>query len=54
MILLVPNHQYNVYRYPVDIGIAGKSQLALQSSQNATTARGLTRGHTELQITTHQ
>ena len=48
MILLVPNHQYNVYRYPIDIVIAGKSQLGLQSSQNATTARGLTRGHTEL------
>jgi len=54
VILLVSNHQYNVYRYPVDIGIVGKSQLGLQSSQNATTARGLTRGHTELQIITHQ
>ena len=47
-------YQYIVNRCAINITKQGKSQLGLQSSQNATTARGLTRGHIDLQIATHQ
>jgi hypothetical protein len=47
-------HQYIVHRCHINITKPGESQLGLQGSKNATTARGLTRGHTELQMATHQ
>jgi len=52
--LHAPGRQYIVHRCPIDITKPGGSQWGLQGSKNATTARGLTRCHTELQMTTHQ
>jgi hypothetical protein len=52
--LHAPGHQYIVHRCPINITKPGESQWGLQGSKNATTARGLTRGHTELQMATYQ
>lgn len=52
--LHVPKNQYIVHRCPMNITQPGKSQWGPQGSKNATRARGLTKGQTELQITTHQ
>jgi hypothetical protein len=49
-----PEHQYIVNECPLNISKPGESQWGLQGSKNATTARGFTRGHTKLQMATHQ
>jgi len=52
--LHAPGRQYIVHGCPIDITKPGGSQWGLQGSKNATTERGLTRCHTELQTATHQ
>jgi hypothetical protein len=52
--LHVPEHHHIVHRCPLNISEPGESQWGLQGSKNATTARGLARGHTELLMATHQ